>query len=571
MKTKINLHFLYVLSAAVLWGTAGIFVRNLENSASQMDIVFGRTFFTSLILGLIILFKDKSLFKIKLKDFWIFALSGIFSIVLFNFSYYKTMSLTTLSVAAVLLYTAPFFVLVLAALFLGSRLTLKKIICCLIAFIGCALVSGVFESEHKISKEALFFGLLTGFGYALYTVLGEMLINRKYKTLTITFYVFLCAMVGTLPFINISKTVVSATPHFVFWVFLMAVFNTVLPYILYTKGLFGVEATTAPIIATAEPVVATLVGTFIFKESITFFGILGILAVISAVALLNVKGNKIKLKVNAKINLSLYISGKREDGYHKIDTVMQSVSLFDRITIKKSDRLALNCSKPHLSGEDNLGFKAAKLFFEETGISKGAEIYIEKNIPEAGGVGGGSADAGAVLLGLDRLYNTDLPREKLEEMAAKLGADVAFFIRGGTMRATGIGEILEKLPDFKKGYFVLAKSGNKPSTGEMYRRLDSKEQPIIDIDSCVKAIKSKDLSALCDGLQNSFNEVWEDKSFEQMLRGFSPLGVGLSGSGPTYFAVFPKRQEAKKCQKALISKSITAFTVRPVKKSVIFE
>ena len=139
------------------------------------------------------------------------------------------------------------------------------------------------------------------------------------------------------------------------------------------------------------------------------------------------------------------------------------------------------------------------------------------------------------------------------------------------MRARGIGEILGKLPDFKKGYFVLAKSGEKPSTGEMYRRLDSKEQPFIDIDSCVKAVKNNDLPALCRCLQNSFNEVWEDKSFEQMLKSFSPLGVGLSGSGPTYFAVFPKRQEAKKCQKALISKNITAFTVRPVKKSVIFE
>lgn len=571
MKTKTNLHFLYVLSAAVLWGTAGIFVRNLENSSSQMVIVFGRTFFTSLILGLTILIKDKSLFKIKLKDFWIFALSGLFSIVLFNFSYYKTMSLTTLSVAAVLLYTAPFFVLILATLFLGSRLTLKKVICCLIAFIGCGLVSGAFETDHRISKEALFFGLLTGFGYALYTLFGEMLINRKYKTLTITFYVFLCATFGTLPFVNLSKTVGSATPHFVFWVFLMAVFNTVLPYILYTKGLFGVEATSAPIIATAEPVVATIIGTYVFKENITLFGIFGVLAVISAVALLNIRGNKIKLKVNAKINLSLYISGKREDGYHEIDTVMQSVSLFDRITIKKSDRITLNCSKPHLSGEDNLGYKAAKLFFEETKISKGAEIYLQKNIPEAGGVGGGSADACAVLLGLDRLYNTALPTEKLEEMAAKLGADVAFFVRGGTMRARGIGEILEKLPDFKKGYFVLAKSGNKPSTGEMYRRLDSKEQPFIDIDSCVKAIKDNDLPALCGCLQNSFNEVWEDKSFEQMLRSFEPLGVGLSGSGPTYFAVFPTRKEAKKCQKALISKNITAFTVKPTKNSVIFE
>ena len=571
MRKSVNIYFIYVLSAAVLWGTAGIFVRNLEGTAGQMEIVFGRTLFTTLILGLVILIKDKRLFKISFKDVWIFAFSGLFSIVLFNFSYYKTMSLATLSVSAVLLYTAPFFVLILTAMFFKEALTGKKILCCLIAFLGCCLVSGIFEGSQRISSKALFFGLLTGFGYALYTVFGEMLIKRGYKTLTITFYVFLFACLGTLPFINAFKTVTSATDNFYFWVFLMAVFNTVLPYILYTKGLFGVSASTAPIIATAEPVVATLVGTFIFKESLTLFGILGILAVILAVALLNLKGKKLKLKVNAKINLSLFINGKRDDGYHEIDTVMQSVSLSDKLTLKKSDKISLSCSKPHLSGEDNLGFRAARLFFSETGINGGAEIYIEKHIPEAGGLGGGSADAGAVLLGLNRLYTTNLSHSRLEKMAAQLGADVAFFIRGGTMRAKGIGEILEKLPDWSKGYFVLAKSGNKPSTGEMYRRLDDKQQPVIDIDATVSSIKADDLRGFCSVLGNSFNEVWDDKSFENHLKSFSPLAVGLTGSGPTYFAVFEDLHKARECEKALKKENITAFTVTPQKNSVIFE
>ena len=187
----------------------------------------------------------------------------------------------------------------------------------------------------------------------------------------------------------------------------------------------------------------------------------------------------IKLKANAKINLSLYIKGKREDGYHYIDTVMQSVNLFDTLKLKKADKITLKCSKRELSGEDNLGYKAAELFFGETKISGGASIYIKKRIPEAAGLGGGSADAAAVLLGLNKLYNSGLSNEKMEEMAASLGADVPFFIKGGTQRSTGIGEVLEALKPFKSGYFVLAKCGTKPSTGEMYRLLDSKENALI--------------------------------------------------------------------------------------------
>lgn len=277
----------------------------------------------------------------------------------------------------------------------------------------------------------------------------------------------------------------------------------------------------------------------------------------------------IKLKANAKINLSLYIKGKREDGYHFIDTVMQSVSLYDTLKIKKTDKITLKCSKKDLSGKENLGYKAAELFFKETEISGGASIYIKKRIPEAAGLGGGSADAAGVLLGLNNLYNTGLSNEKLEEMAASLGADVSFFVKGGTQRSTGIGEILEELKPFKSGYFVLAKCGTKPSTGEMYHRLDSKENAFIDIDSSVKYAEENNLKELCKYLNNSFNAVWEDKSLQKLLQSFEPLGVGLSGSGPTCFAVFEDLKNAKKCEKALKRKKITAFTVKPIEKSVI--
>ncbi len=279
----------------------------------------------------------------------------------------------------------------------------------------------------------------------------------------------------------------------------------------------------------------------------------------------------LKLRVNAKINLSLYIKGKREDGYHYIDTLMQSISLFDTIKIRKADKITLKCSRKQLSGEENLGFKAAMLFFEQTGIKGGAHIYIKKRIPEASGLGGGSADAAGVLLGLNRLYDAKLSTERLEEMSQVLGADVPFFIKGGTQRSTGIGEILEELKPFETGYFVIAKSGVKPSTGEMYRRLDSKEPHFIDIDASVKYAEENNLTELCKYLGNSFNSVWEDKTFRNRFKKFSPLRVGLSGSGPTYFAVFDNYKQAKKCEKALKKEKITAFTVRHVKKSVIFE
>lgn len=293
MKTRINYHFLLIFLAASLWGTAGLFVRTAgKYGLNEMQLVFLRTFFSALVLGIILLIKDKSLFKIRHKDLWLFIAAGILSIVLFNFCYYKTMSLTSLSVAAVLLYTAPFFVVIMSVFIFKQRLTLKKCSACVTAFVGCCLVTGAFGTGEKLSAAALCFGLLTGFGYSLYTVFGSLMLNRGYSSYTITFYTFGFALLGCIPFTDFKSAaaVCVNAPAVIPVVFLMAVFNTVIPYLLYTAGLCGVDASIAPIIAMVEPVVATLIGAAVYGEPITLSGAAGILIVLLSVFVLNYKG-----------------------------------------------------------------------------------------------------------------------------------------------------------------------------------------------------------------------------------------------------------------------------------------
>lgn len=553
---------------------AGIFVRNIEKtSIGEMQIVLGRALFSALTIGIIIIFKDIKLFKIKPADIWIFACSGLFSIVLFNYSYYTTMSVTSLSVAAVLLYTAPFFVMIMSLFIFRERLTFKKVFALIIAFAGCCFVSGLFDSAHRISGKALFFGLLTGFGYALYTIFGELALKRGYNTFTITFYVFLFAALGTLPFVNIKNTVLLLynEPKALEILFLMAIFNTVIPYLLYTTGLLGVEPSSAPIIATVEPVVATLVGCLIYNENITLLGILGILLVLGSVIVLNLKSEGVKIRAYAKINVGLDIAGKRDDGYHTIDTVMQSISLFDEITVKKADNITVECDNSQIENEKNIAYKAAKLFFEATEIKNGAEIIIKKYIPLAAGIGGGSADAAGVLLALDRIYKTDLGDDKLCEIAVKLGADVPFFIKGGTQRSQGIGEILTPLKGLKKGTFLLVKQGNKPSTGEMYKRLDSEDHPHPDMDGVVKAIENNDLSEIVKTAGNSFAAVNNEFKLKECMLRSGALGVLLSGSGPTNYGIFDDYTKALTVYNQLKKEKIDCYIASPVNCGIEFE
>ncbi|MEE1161540.1 MAG: DMT family transporter [Acutalibacteraceae bacterium] len=293
MKTRINYHFVLIFLAAALWGTAGLFVRTAGRyGLSEMQLVLFRTIFSTLVLGIILIIKDRSLFKIKIKDLWLFIAAGILSIVLFNFCYYKTMSLTSLSVAAVLLYTAPFFVVIMSVFIFKQRLTLKKCAACVTAFVGCCLVTGALGTGEKLSAAALIFGLLTGFGYSLYTVFSRLLLDRGYNSYTITFYTFTFAFFGCIPFTDFKSAaaVCVNAPAVIPVAFLMAVLNTVLPYLLYTTGLCGVDASIAPIIAMVEPVVATLIGAAVYGEALTLSGIVGILIVLLSVFVLNYKG-----------------------------------------------------------------------------------------------------------------------------------------------------------------------------------------------------------------------------------------------------------------------------------------
>lgn len=258
-----------------------------------------------------------------------------------------------------------------------------------------------------------------------------------------------------------------------------------------------------------------------------------------------------KLVANAKINFTLDIKGKRDDGYHLIDSVMQSVSLYDTVNIEKSEEISVSCSDGEISGESNIAFKAAKEFFDFVKINGGADIFIEKRIPKAAGLGGGSADAAAVIVGLDKIYKTELSTEKLCEIGLKVGADVPFCIKGGTVRATGIGEILNPLPNFLKGNIVIVKNGEKLSTKAMYEKIDNMEKMPSYTDKFIENhIKGETEKAL-KNCGNAFENVCKIDNIKNIALEFSPICISLSGSGPSVFAVFKEKENAVEFSKRL--------------------
>ena len=220
---------------------------------------------------------------------------------------------------------------------------------------------------------------------------------------------------------------------------------------------------------------------------------------------------KIKLKAYGKINLGLDVLGKRDDGYHDLDMVMQSVDVYDNITItkNKTGEITVKSNTSNIpNDESNLAYKAAKLLMDEFEIKKGVDIEIEKNIPISGGMAGGSTDCAAVLKGMNKLFKLRLSEQELMDRGVKLGADVPFCILGKSARAEGIGEVLTPIPNKMKGYIVLAKPPISVSTGFVYGRIDEvevKNKP--DTEAMIKALKKKDLKALADSICNVLEEV----------------------------------------------------------------
>ena len=281
---------LFILTAGAMWGSMGLFVRVLGKiGCSSFEIVFLRSIVTAVCLFLVLAVRDRSLFRVRLRDLWCFLGTGLLSIVFFNLCYFTTIRLTSLAVAAVLLYTAPAIVIVLSAILFREKITSRKLSALVLTLVGCICVSGMLAGDSAMTLQGFIVGLGAGLGYALYSIFGRFALERGYRSFTISFYTFLFASVGTIPFISMSniRRAVSTSPSQTGLVVLYGVFTTVLPYILYTRGLQGVENGQAAIIASVEPVVATILGTVIYHEMLSLYEVIGIVLVLGAIVISN--------------------------------------------------------------------------------------------------------------------------------------------------------------------------------------------------------------------------------------------------------------------------------------------
>jgi drug/metabolite transporter (DMT)-like permease len=279
---------LFILLAGILWGSMGVFVRKLNAlGMGSMEIVALRTMVTGIAMFLFLLFFQRNYLKIHIRDIWCFLGTGICSIVFFNVCYFKAITLTSLSVAAVLLYTAPAFIMVMSYFLFGEKMTKRKLLALLMTFLGCVFVTGVFSDTGDISAFGILCGLGAGVGYALYSIFSRYALEKGYHSLTITFYTFLIAAVVSF-FLGNGHHVVSVITQNGGVLVFSAVFGivcTVMPYLLYTAGLNYVENSTASIIASIEPVTATVLGVVLFHESVTLPGVLGVFFVLGALFL----------------------------------------------------------------------------------------------------------------------------------------------------------------------------------------------------------------------------------------------------------------------------------------------
>ena len=286
-----------ILIAGVLWGSMGLFVRTLnEKGLVSMEIVGLRAAVTTVALFLFLLVFDRKLFWIRWKDLWCFLGTGICSIVFFNYCYFKAITLTSLSVAAILLYTAPAIVMVLSYFLFGEKLTKRKLLSLVMTFVGCVLVTGILTEKGSVSAGGILVGLGAGLGYALYSIFSRYALGKGYSSLTITFYTFLIAVIASCFLTdmgNVTRVAASSAGNLCFCL-AFGVLCTVAPYLTYTLGLQYVENGKASIIASIEPVTATFLGAVLFHEKLTVSGVCGVVLVLAALALCNEKDSETK-------------------------------------------------------------------------------------------------------------------------------------------------------------------------------------------------------------------------------------------------------------------------------------
>lgn len=280
--------------------------------------------------------------------------------------------------------------------------------------------------------------------------------------------------------------------------------------------------------------------------------------------------DKIELKAYGKINIGLDVIRKREDGYHDLDMIMQTVGVYDDVIISREDgaqtyEIEVSTDADILPNDKgNLAFMAAKVLMEAYDIKSKVKIHINKRIPIAGGMAGGSADCATVLRGVNQLFQLGLTDEQLQEYGVKLGADVPYCIVGGTKRAQGIGEILTDLPTPPKCYVIIAKPDAFVSTKFVYshiRPAQIENHP--DIDGIIESIKAGDLYGMCEKIANVMEDVTIPEypiiqKVKDILKSNGAVNALMSGSGPTVFGIYDDEEKAKQSMDALSGKEFVS-------------
>jgi 4-diphosphocytidyl-2-C-methyl-D-erythritol kinase len=262
--------------------------------------------------------------------------------------------------------------------------------------------------------------------------------------------------------------------------------------------------------------------------------------------------DKITVEAYGKVNLTLDVQGRRADGYHLLSSVMQSISLADTITLQKAPQgITIQSDHPLVpNDQDNICWRAAQAFLSQSGIATGVKIELMKAIPVAAGLGGGSADAAAVLYGLNQLYGTDLSLGKLQTIGLTIGADVPFCLQGGTCLVEGIGEVVTPVEPFPQTNIVLVKPEASVSTAEIYKKLDSSSHGGTSTRRLLAFLQGDQSVSLDSVLENALESVTETlvpavTLWKSRLREHGAVASLMSGSGPTVFGLFESSQQAQ--------------------------
>lgn len=289
--------------------------------------------------------------------------------------------------------------------------------------------------------------------------------------------------------------------------------------------------------------------------------------------------DKIKLKALGKINLGLDVLGRRPNGYHDVRMVMQTVYLYDQILLEKTDKegISLKTNLFYLPvNENNLAYRAAKMLIDEFTIKEGVHISLEKHIPVAAGMAGGSSNAAAVLYGMNRLFQLGLTDQELMERGVKLGADVPYCIMRGTVLAEGIGEELTPLPAMPKCHVLLAKPPVSVSTQKVYEKLDAQEvtkHP--DIDGILLGLQTGDLKKITSSMGNvlenvTITEYPQIERIKDVMKEEGALNAMMSGSGPTVFGIYDDkmlaRRAAARIREEQLAKQVHVTTMHNVRR-----